>query len=220
MSDSLQSPAYSGLLYRLGWEPNPLEYPDWRYIGNGRYDDPERKYRVLYFAQQRLACFLETLDQFSPDLHQLALEQELVDSDEAEPHPPDPVPNSWLNQHMMGRAKLSSGQRWLDLRKLTTRRALRTQFAVQLDRAGLKDLDAVAVSGPYRELTQAISRWAYGHGYQGLAFPSRVEPRYSNWAVFEGASFERVGNPTYISRRDRTLRKALAIYGLALEKPE
>jgi hypothetical protein len=63
-----------------------------------------------------------------------------------------------------------------------------------LDR-GLGDLDLGGVVGPKRQLTQAIARWAYDHGYAGLVYSSRFDAALTSWAIFEGAAFEPVGLP-------------------------
>ncbi len=217
MSRELEAPEPRGILYRIGWVPDPLAYPPWEYVGGERYDDPNREYRVLYAGAPRRVAFLETLAQFRPDPALLAAERDTGLSDEDDSVLADPVPNLWLDRHLVGALRLTPGQRWLDLRKLRTRQALRSVFAAELVSLGLEDLDASTVTGPYRELTQAISRWAYDRGYQGIAFPSRHEPRYSNWAIFEGAAFEPVGEPRRISRRDRSLTYVLRQFGLSLE---
>lgn len=51
----------AGPLYRIGWPPDPLAWPDRRFIGRNRFDDPDGKFRVLYLAEQRLTCFAELL---------------------------------------------------------------------------------------------------------------------------------------------------------------
>ena len=64
-------------VYRLGRRPNAWQPPEWFLahsdgtFGN-RFDDPEGYYRVLYASSQRLACFVETLARFRPDLSLLA----------------------------------------------------------------------------------------------------------------------------------------------------
>jgi hypothetical protein len=186
-------------------------------VGGERYDDPNGEYRVLYAGQQRRVAFLEVLAQFRPDLELLAAEAQTGSTDEEEPVPAGVVPTRWLEQHLIAALRLPSGQRWLDLRKLRTREALRPEFAAQLLALGLPDLDASAVSGSHRELTQAISRWAHERGYKGMVFASRLEPGYSNWAIFEGAAFEPVGAARPLSRRDRSLAFVLRQYGLSLE---
>ena len=67
----------SGLVYRLGRRPNTWQPQEWSLahadgtFGN-RFDDPEGYYRVLYASSQRVACFVETLARFRPDLVLLA----------------------------------------------------------------------------------------------------------------------------------------------------
>jgi hypothetical protein len=51
-------------LYRLGRLPDPLAWPSWEFAGDGRFDDPQRQFRTLYAAEQRHACFVETLARF------------------------------------------------------------------------------------------------------------------------------------------------------------
>ena len=66
-----------GPVYRLGRRPDAWQPPNWFLahsdgtFGN-RFDDPEGYYRVLYASSQRLACFVETLARFRPDLSLLA----------------------------------------------------------------------------------------------------------------------------------------------------
>ena len=60
---------------------------------------------------------------------------------------------------------------------------------------GLEDLDLSGVVGPKRQLTEAIARWAYGHGYASLVYSSRFDAALTCWAIFEGAVFEPVGPP-------------------------
>ncbi len=217
MSREIEAPEPRGTLYRVGWAPDPLACPPWEYVGGERYDDPRGEYRVLYTGAPRRVAFLETLAQFRADPALLTAERAAGSADEAETEPADLVPQWWLDQHLVRRLRLAPGQRWLDLRKLRARQVLRSEFAAELVSLGLDDLDASTVTGPYRGLTQAISRWAYDLGYQGLAFPSRHEPRYSNWAIFEGAAFEPVGESKPISRRDRSLTYVLQQFGLGLE---
>lgn len=70
-------------VFRIGRLPSPWQPPDWSYakedgtFGN-RFDDPAGRYRVLYVASQRLACFVETLARFRPDI---VLFDELADID-------------------------------------------------------------------------------------------------------------------------------------------
>ena len=162
MSEELTSPEPQGALYRVGRAPDPLVYPPWEYVGGERYDDPLREYRVLYAAQQRRGAFLEVLAQFRTDLELLSEEARRgVPGSSHEAAPPARVPRGWLDRRRIALLRLAPGQLWLDLRRLRARQVLRSEFAAELVSLGLEDLDASTVTGPYRELTQAISRWAY-----------------------------------------------------------
>lgn len=69
MSRSPKAIVLSGLLYPLGWLPDPLERPPRQYAGDGRFDDPLGEFRVLYAAEQRFACLVETLYRFRRPPH-------------------------------------------------------------------------------------------------------------------------------------------------------
>ena len=57
-----------GVLHRIGWEPDPLAWPPHQFAGHGRFDDARGQYRVLYTAEERIVCFLETLADIRPSL--------------------------------------------------------------------------------------------------------------------------------------------------------
>ncbi len=63
-------------------------------------------------------------------------------------------------------------------------------------------------------LTQAIGRWAYEHGYHGIAYTSRFSDVLACWAIFEGSAFERVADPETIARHDPDLLIAAGLFGL------
>ena len=69
MADAGQISAHAEQpIYRIGRQPNPLDWAPWKFVGGERFDDPrpEKEYRVLY-AGDRRACFLEVLPT-RPDL--------------------------------------------------------------------------------------------------------------------------------------------------------
>jgi hypothetical protein len=208
------------VLYRLGRPPDPLAFPIFEFTGGERFDDPQRQFRVLYVAEQRIACFVETLARFRPSVELLAAWRAMPEADV--PEPPLQVgliPRDWLADRLMARVLLSPGQRWLDLRAFETREALRAELVGTLHALGLDDLDVSGVRGSRRPLTQAIARWAYERGYQGIVYSSRFHDAYRCWAVFEGAHFERSGRPQAITPRDRSLQAAMRLFGLQLATP-
>lgn len=156
------------MLYRVGRCPDPLAWPPWEHVGSGRFDDPASEFRVLYATVQRRTAFLEILARFRPSLDVLAALQAVENTNE--PIPTPRVPADWYHARAVGRLRLATRQRCLDLRSFETREALRHELAQMVLDLGLEDLDLSGVVGPKRQLTQAIARWVYDYGYAGLVY--------------------------------------------------
>lgn len=203
-------------LYRLGRLPDPLAWPPRQYVGTGRFDDPLGEFRVLYVAEQRLACLVETLYGFRRPLAVLGAERALS-ADEAPPLPAAILPPGWRQKRGFHRLRLTAAQRWLDLRSLDTREALRPVFASLLTHLRLPERDLSAVYGPHRVLTQGIARWAYDWGYAGLRYGSRYNEAFNCWAIFERpdlATFSREGKVELIAPDDPDFLAAVELFGL------
>jgi hypothetical protein len=107
-------------------------------------------------------------------------------------------------------------QRWLDLRSFETRETLRRELAQTLLDLGLEDLDLSGVIGTFRQLTQAIARWASDTGYAGLVYSSRFDVALTCWAIFEGSAFDPVGIPEPILPDDPDLVSSAQSFGLTI----
>lgn len=214
MSPVRRAPTPRTALYRIGRLPDPLAWPPWEYVGSGRFDDPARDFRVLYAAAQRRAAFIETLATFRPSLEALAALQEVTGTEE--PLPVPLVPPDWYRGRAVGRFRLAPRQRWLDLRSLETCEVLRRALAQTLLDLGLDDLDLSGIVGQRRQLTQAITRWAYEHGYSGLAYSSRFDVAFTCWAIFEGAVFDVTESPEPILPGDADLLATAQLFGLGI----
>ncbi|MBI2940675.1 MAG: RES family NAD+ phosphorylase [Chloroflexi bacterium] len=127
------------------------------------------------------------------------------------------VPADWARKRCVRAFRVLPGQRWLDLRAFETREALRLELAEVLANLRIDDLDVSGVRGPRRELTQAIARWAYEHGFAGLAYRSRFDDSLDCWAVFEGAELEPVGVAEPLTPADPDLLAAATLFGLHVE---
>lgn len=129
-----------GPAYRLGRRPNAWQAPEWFLahadgtFGN-RFDDPEGSYRVLYTSSQRVACFVETLSRFRPDLPLFA---ELNAIDEEDGFFRN-VPRSWLDVRTMGVAEIEGI--YADIYAAGWVSHLRRALAAEALRLGLKDVD-------------------------------------------------------------------------------
>jgi hypothetical protein len=184
-------------------------------VGAGRFDDPRKKFRVLYLAARRRGAFVESLSHFRPALPLLAARQQIQHL--AESLPPLVVPRKWRHQRGIGQLRVRPGQRWLDLRALATRERLRQELAPLLLELDLPDLDVAQVVGPSRVLTQAVARWAYERGAAGLVYHSRFDASLTCWALFEGAGFDAVGSPAAITADDPDLVAVARLFSLAIE---
>src|SRR5579885_1859003 len=182
-----------------------------RHLRN-RFDDPESTYRVLYAASERVACFLETLARFRPDLSLLAELDEIAGENDFVPL--GVAPAVWLENSRIGSAQApgryaavgASG--WIAL--------LRVRLARACGEMGLADFDAASLfaSAP-RRLTQLVSREVYSRGFDGIAYVSKYGTDLENWALFEPL---RLSEPRSfpIAADDPDLQAALAIHGLRL----
>jgi RES domain len=225
MTTGLASVAPDGPLYRLGRYPDPWAWPDWSYaapdgtFGN-RYDDPEASYRVLYASSQRVGAFLETLARFRPDLEVLAE----LDRIEGDDEPPPAVPRSWLDNRLLGEARVEG--RFVDVGDTTSLATLRTALAASAIRHGLDEIDAATIRlrAP-RAFTQQVSRFVYEQrddrgAFAGIRYRSRLGDDVINWALFEPAPD--AGSPfvsmtsTAIAADDPDVQAALGLLGLKI----
>lgn len=102
-------------VFRVGYRPDPFAWTPWQYAANGhfdgRWDDPDGRFRTLYVADQLLGCLLEVLADFRPDLP-LAAHLANIDDEDDEGYPTTrggTVPKSWLTPRTVGQA-IMSGQ--------------------------------------------------------------------------------------------------------------
>jgi len=196
------------LLHRLGRLPNPLDWPPLDKTGANRFDDPERRFRVLYAARQRTGCFAETLALFRPSLELLAETGDPADISGA-------VSAGFLRARGTVAFRLRPG-RWLDVRQVGTLEAIRASFGVRLREFGLADVDLGGLCGPTRAFTQAVAGWAYEAGYDGIVYASRLGTSFECWALFDAAHVEPVGPITPLSLDDPDLQAVARVFALQL----
>ena len=195
-------------LHRLGRLPNPLDWPPLNRTGGGRFDDPLRRFRVLYAARQRAACFAETFAAFRPSLELLAETGDPADI-------AGEVSAGFLRARGTARFYLQPG-RWLDLRRIETLEVLRAAFGARLHDFGLADVDLGGVCGPRREFTQTVAAWAYEHRYHGIVYASRFGTSFECWAVFDTASIIPLPPIVPLSLDDPDLQAVAQVFALRL----
>jgi hypothetical protein len=204
-------------VYRLGRRPNAWQPPEWFLahsdgtFGN-RFDDPEGYYRVLYASSQRLACFVETLARFRPDLSLLAELDAIEGEDDFVAL--GTLPRDWLAVRTMGSAEINGvfadiyGIAWVSL--------LRRTLAAEALRLGMKDIDLSSLErAEPRRLTQLASRQAYLLSFAGIFYRSRYGQTLENWAIFEPFPLEDSTSKEF-SEDDPDLLEALRLHGIRL----
>ncbi len=219
------------IVYRVGYPPDAFSWTPWQYADagrfNGRWDDPEGRFRTLYVADRLLGCLLEVLADFRPDLTLVGeLDAIVDDAGDSARYPTSAaglLPRSWLAKRRVGRARMRGG--FVDVRAATTIAALRTLFGPLAAKIGLPDLDAAAIklSAP-RTLTQQIAGWLYRFPapvVSGVCFGSRFADSFTLWAIFEQPGEDRDGSATLTRRmpipltpQTPELVEAMGLHGL------
>jgi hypothetical protein len=204
-------------VYRLGRRPNAWQPPEWFLahsdgtFGN-RFDDPEGYYRVLYASSQRLACFVETLARFRPDLSLLAELDAIEGEDDFVAL--GTLPRDWLAVRTMGSAEINGV--FADIYGIAWVSQLRRTLAAEALRLGMKDIDLSSLErAEPRRLTQLASRQAYLLSFAGTFYRSRYGQTLENWAIFEPFPLEDSTSKEF-SEDDPDLLEALRLHGIRL----
>ena len=204
-------------VFRLGRHPDAWQPPDWFLaqsdgtFGN-RFDDPDGYYRVLYASSQRLACYIETLARFRPDLSLLAELDEIEGDNDYLPL--GTLPREWLARRMMGRATLNGT--FADIYAAAWVGLLRRTLAAEALRLGIRDIDLSTLeTAEPRRLTQLASRQAYRMNLAGVFYHSRHGHSLENWAIFEPFPLENPQSEN-LSADDADFLEALHFHGIRL----
>lgn len=231
MSCDLEPVDHDGqVVWRVGHGPTPWRFTDWAYADHdgrfdGRWDDPEGSYRVLYAATSRLGAFVEALGDFRPDPMVVAGLEDIVADDEDAPASPRPgqVPVSWSRGRVVGRASVSA--RCVQVGHSRSLACLRRALSRLVVRYQLEDLDAATIRlrAP-RAFTQHVSRFVYectdDNGtaeFDGLHYLSRFGDDLENVALFELASGNEAiadADAAPVSLDDPALLQAMDHHGL------
>jgi hypothetical protein len=204
-------------VYRLGRRPDAWQPPEWFLahsdgtFGN-RFDDPEGYYRVLYASSQRVACFVETLARFRPDLTLLAELNAIEGEDDYVAL--GTIPRDWLEVRTMGSAEIDGV--FADIYGVAWVSQLRRTLAAEALRLGMKDIDLSSLErAEPRRLTQLASRQAYLLNFTGIFYRSRYGQTLENWAIFEPFPLDNATSEEF-SANDPDLLEALRLLGIRL----
>lgn len=220
-----EAPPPPTTLYRIGRtsDPQPLALPPWKYVGDERFDDPERVFRVLYTGERR-ACFLESLAHLRADLGELSQRLDEVrggngvldhvrsrilaalrrDNTGINGPRTRRIPPEWFQDRYLASLHVEPGQRWLDYRSAATQETLRRVLAAQLRDWRYEDFGGSEALNQDRRVSRAFSRWGYEQGYHGIVYACRHEVSRECWAIFDRAAVQ-LGQVWEIAKDDADL---------------
>jgi hypothetical protein len=154
------------------------------YGWHNRFDDPQREYRTLYCATNRLTCVYEVLADLRPNAAMLAEWAGLFGSGgAAELRPAGVVTWAWRQQNALAEAVVSGGE-IADLDDVNMRVELEERHVALLTARGLGHLDVSELRSKDRVVTQSVSRSLYEDGFAGVRFRSNLDDREC-FALFE-----------------------------------
>lgn len=185
-------------LYRIGRGEDAWQWSDWAFAGDdgtfgNRWDDPSKRYRVLYACSQRLGAFVETLARYRPDPALVARldEIEVEAGDDDGVLQPGQISSSWVHARRMGTALVEGT--YASVGTSDSLRFIEQAMAAAVVRHNIDELDGSAIrSSAPRAFTQEISRFIYEisdddgrQQFSGIHYLSRRGDEFENWAIFE-----------------------------------
>jgi hypothetical protein len=165
-----------------------LDYVHHRYIRwKHRFDDPEKQYRTLYCATERLTALREVLGDFRPNTKALAEFQEIFGPDAVGVLPAGVVSWAWRETNVLAPGRITAHGSLVDLDDVAIRQQLERKHAALLADHGMEHLDISDVRSTHRPVTQHIGRWLYEEGAAGVLYKSNRDDLLCV-ALFEGAA--------------------------------
>jgi hypothetical protein len=180
-------------LWRVGYHLDPLGFtPHELYGFNHRFDDIQRRFRTLYFAELPETCLREVLADFRPNLAARQRHIERYGPDAADDFADAPITAQWRVQHVLVAATVRLEGPLIDLNDVATRREIEDRHAELLLEYGLQHLDLHEITTSRRPVTQTIAAELFDRGAAAIRFPSRLDGN-ACVALLEGR-----GRPTAI----------------------
>ncbi len=183
-------------LYRISFGPNGTALRSWhaaktedrlghRTFGH-RWDDPERQFRSLYMASSLVGAFIETLQDLRPNLAFLSgLRHIALEPGEVLPSYEELDPSYFDNRFACDIAVRTQSVPFVNVAHVEVISIARDALASLAAELGIGSIDAAAMLGSARELTQAVARMVWLAGYAGVAAPSVLGQPHRNWTAFE-----------------------------------
>lgn len=236
-------------VFRVARGIDPFAPNAWERAGDdgtfgNRFDDPgasrgipeSERFRTIYCATDRAGAFGEVVARFRPSPRTLA-ELESIEDCESLPDilrgivdPNDPyrglVTSEWQLRRRVGHAYLDPALRFVDIADAENMNLLRRELATLLTELTIAEIDVSAVTSQHRRLTQEIARYIFEQVdeagrpcFAGIRYPSRLNPDWECWAVFDTRMIHRPGPSETVRPDDPGLIEAARIFHLTIEGP-
>lgn len=186
-----------------------------------RFDDPGRRFRTLYVAEERLTALRETLQDLRPSTVDLA-EAAALDGDAPSDIPP--LSRTWRKGHVLAPGHVELQGELADLTEPWVRFHMERRHPTALAVAGMLHLDLTQVTSKARGVTQLLAAGLYEHGLPGVAGPVAGISFLSNldgrrcYALFEERYEIRLaGEPNPLAEDLPELVQVCAEWGLELQ---
>jgi hypothetical protein len=244
----LASTCPAGVLFRLARGIDPFAPPEWERasledgtFGN-RFDDPtaldgrppERRFRAIYCATQRIAAFGETLARFRVSPAVLAGLDAIEDeesTEEALAGAVDPrdrtrgfVSADWRFKRRLGQTTLAPDLVFADVADHRSLSRLRIDLRDVAAACGIDEIDLSALTSGQRRFTQRCARHIHDlrddrgrPRFAGLRYVSRLDAAWECWAIFDDRFRHTPSFPDTIAADDPDLLAIARVFRLTIE---
>lgn len=161
------------MAWRVGHVSAPLDFPPRDVLSwSNRFDDPDKSFRTLYCAKNRLTAFRETLADFRPNAKVRADYRDKFGED----LPASKITPAWRRERVLAGGVIRVLQNELvDVDNPTLRQQFEKTYADLLVRHGMDHLDIAQIRSKERPITQAVTRFVAGRGSAGVVYGSNLD---------------------------------------------
>jgi RES domain len=214
---------------RVSYSANPASLPDWKRVGNGRFDDPQRAYRVLYTSASRFGAFIERFQDFRPNEEMRATDADFEWEDDNSSLRYQNLPSGTLTFPEYG--LLNIGEYTADTEAIImdlTVDATARMLGAQLKVPGLTIAAIIGDDPQSYTLSRRITRIGYEHQppFVGILSASKLHPtQVRNVSLYEGDNEDlrtRL-HPTKVetlNQDDGSFREACGFLGITVQQAD